>query len=238
MTSGRIQKIISSAGICSRRQAEKLLLDKRIKVNGAIANLGDQANLNFDHIVIDDLPISPLKTSPRVYLLNKPSGYLSSCSDPYGRPTVLNLLPKTYRKGIYPVGRLDLQSTGALILTNLGELALRLTHPRYAHTKTYQVLIKGNLSSAQLSKWRNGLSLDGKLTKPAEIEIIKSQRDQTLLKVILSEGRNRQIRRVVEKLGSFVIELKRVSISNFSLDGLPEGAWRTIEKNEWTQILK
>ena len=138
MTKERLQKIIASSGLCSRRQAERFILENRVSINGKIARLGDKGDTNIDKIFVDETRLFEDKYK-RVFLINKPIGVISSCHDQYGRSTVLNVLPKLIRKGIYPIGRLDINSRGALILTNHGELTLKLTHPKYKHEKAYLV---------------------------------------------------------------------------------------------------
>jgi pseudouridine synthase len=169
-------------------------------------------------------------------LLNKPQGVICSCSDPQGRKTVLDLIPRPMRRGLHPVGRLDSDSRGALLLTNQGAITLQLTHPRYAHQKTYQVQVKGRPTATTLNLWRNGVELDGIPTQPTEIVLIKEERYQSLLKVILREGRNRQIRRVANVLGHPVLDLQRTAISSIDLGSLPEGRWRELTRSEWSAI--
>ncbi len=232
----RLQKLIASTGLCSRRKAEDLLRKGRVTVNGNISTLGDKADPQIDDIAVDGRKIY-FNQSPRVYLVNKPSGVISSCYDPIGRKTVLELLPKQKRLGIYPVGRLDINSRGAILLTNNGELSLKLTHPRYSHRKVYLVWISGEISSQSLYRWRNGLILDGLSTKPADVEVLRTIPGKTCLKVILTEGRNRQIRRVSELLGHNVVDLKRIAIAHLSLGNLDEGSWRELSPQEWNAIL-
>ena len=185
---------------------------------------------------LDGIPIN--RREPyKVVLINKPKGIISSCYDSHGRKTVLSLIPLTLRKGLHLAGRLDLESRGAIILSNHGELTLELTHPRYCHTKTYEVWIKGKPNERSLNKWRSGLLLDNKMTKEAQIDLLYHSKEKSLIKVILKEGRKRQIRRVAEELGYPVIDLKRTEISNIKLNGLNEGEWRILNKSEWQPIL-
>ena len=232
----RLQKIIGAAGICSRRRAEELILAKRVFVNNKLASLGDKADEQIDVIKIDEY-IIPKVNKSKVILLNKPAGIVCSCNDNQGRKTVLDLLPNTLRQGMYPIGRLDMYSRGAIILTNNGFLTLQLTHPRYKHTKTYKVLIKGRPNKEVLQKWKNGVIIDGKKTKEAKIFVMKNLQNKTLLEVEISEGRNRQIRKIGSKLGHEVIDLQRTKIANIKLDGLKEGNWRSLDKIEWQYLL-
>ena len=231
----RLQKLIAAAGVCSRRHAEDLLREGRVKVNQVTAGLGDQADPNIDRIEVDGRPLSQ-PSSPKLILLNKPPGVISSCSDPQGRQTVLDLIPKSLRRGLHPVGRLDGDSRGALLLTNQGAITLQLTHPRYSHPKTYKVQVRGKPTTTALNRWCNGVELDGIPTQPAEVSLLKQGANQTLLKVILREGRNRQIRRVAEALGHPVLDLQRTAIASIDLGSLPEGHWRELTRSEWTSI--
>ena len=185
---------------------------------------------------MDGVPLISVQ-EPRVFLLNKPVGVICSCRDPQGRATVLDCLPHQERSGLHPVGRLDADSRGALLLTDQGELTLRLTHPRYNHAKTYRVLVRGIPSSQVLRRWREGLLLDGRLTRPARVSCLRSRGASSLLEVELKEGRNRQIRRVAELLGHPVIDLQRVAIDGIRLDDLAEGCWRRLDAREWSTIL-
>jgi 23S rRNA pseudouridine2605 synthase len=216
----RVHKILSRLGIASRRQAEKMILAGRVRLNGSVVHLGQTADSNQDLLEIDGKAI-PLDLRPRlVYLLlNKPAGVICTCHDPQDRTTVLDLLPDRLKQGqgIHPVGRLDVESTGALILTNDGALTLRLTHPRYHLPKTYRVWIEGNPPNAKLDLWRNGLILSGKKTLPAKIKVLQRKEEETLLEVVLNEGRNRQIRRVAEELGYQVKALRRTAIGPICL---------------------
>ena len=231
MNKVRLQKIISEAGICSRRKAEALLIAKRVTINGKKAELGDKADPNVDEIYVDDYKVQNI-LQETVILLNKPIGVISTCNDPQGRITVLDLLPEERRKGLYPVGRLDLDSRGAILLTNNGDLTLKLTHPSYSHSKTYRVIVEGLPSSHTLKKWREGVMLNGKRTLKASIKFIQSNQSKSMLEVILREGRNRQIRKVGALLGHPVIDLQRIAIGNIQLENLKEGNWRELNKNE------
>lgn len=237
----RIQKILSQWGIASRRQAEQLILNGQVMVNGQPATLGQKANPDCDCITVDGKEIKQASRPQFIYLLiNKPFGVVSTCEDPQGRPKVLDLLPEELRRGqgIHPVGRLDLESTGALILTNDGELTFQLTHPSHELGKTYQVLVKGHPSLETLNKWRQGVILSGKTTLPAQVKLIDADgNSQTLLEIVISEGKNRQIRRVAELLGHPVIKLHRIAIGPISLnvlnqDQLAPGQYRHMKQQE------
>ena len=232
----RLQKLMSAAGHCSRRQAEELLRQGRVEVNGRTAGLGDQADPEIDQICVDGSPLAK-NTTERVLLLNKPPGVISSCHDPQGRETVLDLIPPDLRQGLHPVGRLDADSRGALLLSNQGELTLKLTHPRYAHSKTYRVTLSGTPSRSRLQRWRQGVELDGSRTLPASVTLLHSQGDHSVLEVILREGRNRQIRRIASLLGHTVLDLQRVAIGGLALGSIEEGCWRELSRQEWRRLI-
>ena len=232
----RVQKIISSAGVCSRRNAEYLVNQGRIKINGKTALIGDKADPILDKIFIDDKRLS-FHNKTIVLLLNKPTGFITSCNDQFGRKTVLDLIPKDLNLRLHPIGRLDKDSRGALLLTNNGELTLRLTHPRYLHSKTYKVLVKGNPNKNTIHKWQQGILLDSKRSLEANVELLEKYPKKSLLRVVIKEGRNRQIRRVAAQLGHPVIDLQRIAIGKIKLNGLAEGDWREINDEEWENIL-
>ena len=234
--SERVQKILSQWGVASRRQAEQLILSGRVQLNGAVAHLGQKADLNYDRLEVDGVAIQPHDRPSFLYLLlNKPIGVVSTCSDPQKRRTVLDLLPPHLHQGLHPVGRLDVDSTGALLLTNDGELTFHLTHPRYHIPKTYRVVVQGHPSTSVLSQWQQGVVLDDRVTQPASVEVLERQNERTVLEVVLREGRNRQIRRVAEQLGHSVLHLHRTAIGDLQLTGaatLPPGAYRSLENQE------
>ena len=236
----RLQKILSQWGIASRRQAEKLIFDGRVQLNGTIAQLGQKANPAIDLIQVDGRSIGPSNRPTAIYiLLNKPFGVVSTCRDPQGRSTVLDLLPSSLRhdQGIHPVGRLDVDSTGALLLTNDGQLTFNLTHPRHQTPKIYRVLVQGRPNAASLQQWRQGIVLSGQKTLPAQVKIVEQPfRNQTLLEISLWEGRNRQIRRVAEQLGHPVLKLHRIAIGPVELQTLPSGQHRFLDPGEITSL--
>ena len=236
MTRQRLQKLMAAAGLCSRRTAEAWIEAGRVNVDGQVASLGDQADPDSQVIQVDGRPLCP-RREPTVLLINKPAGVISTCRDPRGRSTVLDLLPRQLRQGLHPVGRLDADSRGALLLTDQGELTLRLTHPRFDHAKTYRVWVEGTPLDTTLQRWRRGVSLDGTRTRSAEVRVLQRRSERTLLEVVLLEGRNRQIRRVADLLGHPVLDLQRVAISGLRLGPLPEGRWRHLSRGEWQSLL-
>ncbi|MFZ0409771.1 MAG: pseudouridine synthase [Cyanobium sp.] len=233
MASERLQKLMAAAGFCSRRRGEELLRQGRVRVNGQRAQLGDQADLNQDRIEVDGQPLAAPAASLTL-LLNKPLGVLSTCHDPHGRTTVLDLLPAELRRGLglHPVGRLDADSRGALLLSNDGDLTLRLTHPRYGHGRTYRAWVRGRPERAVLDQWRAGVALDGQASQPVQLSVLEHDGDATLLELVLREGRNRQIRRTAGLLGHPVLDLKRIAIGCLALADLPEGRWRRLQPGE------
>ncbi|WP_025782590.1 pseudouridine synthase, partial [Candidatus Synechococcus spongiarum] len=173
----------------------------------------------------------------RTLLLHKPPGVLCTRRDPQGRPTVLDLLPPAAGEGLYPVGRLDRDSEGALLLTNDGDLALRLTHPRHGHSKTYRVWLAGVPSADRLAAWRSGLVLDGRRTRPARIELEHRSPMGSCLRIVLREGRNRQIRRIADQLGHPVRRLQRLAIGGLALGSLASGSWRWLKTHDHDLLL-
>jgi 16S rRNA pseudouridine516 synthase len=237
MAAERLQKLIAAAGLCSRRRAEELLRAGRVQVNGQVAQLGERADPSHDRIAIDGRPLQA-PAAPLLLLLNKPPGVLSSCHDPRGRTTVLDLLPPALAAGtgLHPVGRLDADSRGALLLTNQGDLTLRLTHPRYGHSKIYRVWVEGRPSTATLQHWADGVPLAEGPSLPVALTLLRQQERQTLLELRMGEGRNRQIRRTAELLGHPVLDLRRVAIGPLELADLPEGGWRHLDRREWQAL--
>ena len=236
MTRQRLQKLMAAAGLCSRRKAEQWLEDGRVSVDGCRASLGDQADPELQEIRVDGRRLE-LPRDPTVLLLNKPVGVISTCHDPRGRSTVLELLPKHLRRGLHPVGRLDADSRGALLLTDQGALTLQLTNPRYDHAKTYRVWVEGDPGPDTLQRWRQGLMLEGVRTRPARVECLQRRSQRCLLEVVLQEGRNRQIRRVAALLGHPVLDLQRVAIAHLRLGSLAEGRWRRLNAEEWGPLV-
>jgi pseudouridine synthase len=234
VASERLQKLMAAAGLCSRRRAEELLRDGRVLLNGRVAQLGDRADPSCDDIRLDGRPLRAA-APPQLILLNKPPGVLSSCHDPQGRAIVLDLLPPELARGqgLHPVGRLDAESRGALLLSNDGALTLRFTHPRYQHRKTYRVWVQGTPSTDTLARWARGVPLDGRPSQPVTVRQLDSHRGDSLLELVLREGRNRQIRRTAELLGHPVRDLQRVAIGGIALGALPEGRWRRVDRQEW-----
>ena len=227
----RLQKIISQAGIASRRAAEKMIEEGRVTVDGVVASLGVQADVNSQTICVDGEPIG--KAEEHVYfLLNKPKGYISTAKDDRGRKTVLDLLPEVGER-IYPVGRLDNGTEGLLLLTNDGELCNHLMHPRYGVEKTYRVVCDGTLSATEIATLTNGVQLDDGMTAPAKVaNIRRSTTGGTAFSITIHEGRNRQIRRMLEAVGHRTLRLKREAYGPLKLGELKPGEWRYLSEAE------
>lgn len=226
----RLQKILSQAGYGSRRSCEKLIAEGRVAINTQTADLGDQADPEKDQITLDGIPITSAEKI-RYLMLHKPKGVLSTVSSPDKRPTVRSLIDQPGR--LYPVGRLDLESEGLILMTNDGVLTHQLTHPSFEHEKEYRVLVTPRPGEHQLSAWRSGLILDdGSCTQPAEVWVEHNQEAGSWLGVILKEGKKRQLRRMAESTGLRIKRLIRIRISSLELDGLLPGEWRELSKNE------
>jgi 23S rRNA pseudouridine2605 synthase len=234
-TATRLQKLLSQWGITSRRHAEALIRAGRVQVNGEVACLGQKADPDQDEVALDGKIISPHNRPELSYLLmNKPKGVLSTCDDPWGRPTVMDLITQANRAiaGLHPVGRLDADSTGALLITNDGALTFRLTHPRHHVPKTYRVRVMGQPTLMTLKRWQKGIMLAEKRTLPAQVTPLKATQNATDLEIVLVEGRNRQIRRVADQLGHPVITLHRSAIGPIQVDDISPGDVRDLTKDE------
>lgn len=228
----RLQKVLAHAGVASRRASEELIEQGRVSVNGQIVTqLGTKVDPQQDVIKVDGRPLAKLAGQPTYIILNKPVNVLSAASDERGRRTVLDLVDAPER--VYPVGRLDLYSEGLILLTNDGDLAEKLTHPGHQVEKEYHVLVAGRLSIETLARWRaGGVEIEGRPTTAAVVERMKIEGDNTWLKIILTEGRKRQIREVARALGHPVKWLRRVRIGPIQLGQLKPGRWRHLTPAE------
>jgi pseudouridine synthase len=230
----RLQKILARAGFGSRRSCEELILGRRVSVNGQVAQLGQKADPGRDRIMVDGKPVR-VEQDFTYLAFHKPRGVLSDeQARPGHPPSVMDLVapPGHY----HAVGRLDLDSEGLILLTDDGELTNLLTHPRYEHTKEYRVDVEGHPEDETLQRWRQGLFLDDQRTAPAEVSILSRKQDHTWLRVVLREGRKRQIRRVAAKLGHPVRRLIRVRIGPVHLGDLKPGEWRPLSERELEQL--
>ncbi len=228
----RLQKILSACGVASRRQAEQMLKEGRVMVNGKIASLGDQAELEEDHIQVDGVALKAPKDHTYL-MLHKPRGYVTTLSDEKGRKTVNDLI-QGCGKRVYPVGRLDLNSEGLLLLTDDGALAYHLMHPSHEVEKQYLVWVQGDIKKA-LPILRGTLFLDGVRLSPAKVQVQKKG-ETTLLAIGIHQGKNRQVRRMCAMAGLHVTRLKRIAIGKLRLGKLEKGSWRTLTSEEITYL--
>ncbi len=217
--------MLARAGLASRRQAEELIADGRVSVNGTVARLGRRVDVARDRVEVDGAPV-PVRPGLVYYLLNKPAGVVSTAADPEGRPTVVALVPDVPR--VFPVGRLDVATEGLLLLTNDGELAQHLTHPRFGVDKEYVAQVEGHPSPAALRMLREGVELDDGRTAPARVAAMAPD----TLRIVIHEGRNRQVRRMCDAVGHPVRRLVRIRIGPLTDRRLPPGAWRPLTASE------
>jgi 23S rRNA pseudouridine2605 synthase len=231
----RINRILSQAGLASRRKADEIIRTGRVMVNGNIVReLGVKAKWGEDSIKLDGKEIP--KPSERIYLLlNKPFGYISSLNDPQGRPVITDLI-KDVPQRIYPVGRLDFDSLGLLLLTNDGDFSHRLTHPRYHIPKTYKVTVHGTVSEETIDKLRNGIELEDGFSSTAKAALVKKSGGRSVLRITVYEGRNRLIRRMVEAVGHKAIQLIRTGFGSLELGSLKIGKYRRLEPDEIREL--
>ena len=231
MPEERLQKALARLGVSSRRAAEKLILDGRVKVNGKVVGvLGTKVDPEKDKIEVDGQKKAAVP--PLLYvLLYKPSGYITSVKDEKGRRTVFELL-RGIEERVYPVGRLDYGSSGVLLLTNDGELTNRLLHPAYEVQKTYRMEVEGEVAKSELALLRAGVRLEDGLTAPAKVQTLKFKDGRTTLEITIHEGRNRQVRRMLEAVGHSVRWLQRTGFASLTLAGLTPGQWRYLTAEE------
>ncbi len=247
----RLQKVMAQWGVASRRHSEALIRDGKVRVNGVVAQVGQKVDPNCDQIEVEGQSLTRChQPKPTYILIHKPREVVSTCDDPWGRQTVLELLPSQLQQaqGLHPVGRLDQDTTGALLLTNDGDLTYQLTHPKHHIDKTYCVWLHGKISNVKINQWRKGVFLDGRITLPARITRIlpipalpdDTNAHQVLLsclQIILIEGRKRQIRRIAKQLGHEVFHLHRTHIGPIGLNtenggDLAPGTWRHLTPDE------
>ncbi len=230
----RLQKHLSTCGIASRRKAEELIEQGKVKVNGRIATLGDKVDPKRDKVTVRGKTV--VAVNEKVYImLNKPRGYVTTMKDEYDRKCV-NDLVKDVGVKVFPVGRLDRDSEGLLIMTNDGELANSITHPSKHVNKTYRVTVGGAVNDEQIAKLSDGILLDGRKTQPCDVFVVERKPDRTMLNFIIHEGRNRQIRRMCEAVGLEVLRLKRLEIAGVKLGGLKLGSWRPLNEREMVRL--
>ena len=237
MAEQRIQKVLSDQGICSRRAAERMIAEGRVKVNGRPVSLGDKMDPDFDKVSIDGKNQRIVRKRKYIYImLHKPRGYITTASDERGRKTVMDLVADVGRR-VYPVGRLDKDSEGLLLLTDDGAFANLLTHPSGGVGKLYRVTVRPRATEEQIVRMSSGVVLDdGVKTAPAVIHVAADEPGRTVLEMTLFEGRNREIRRICEAVGLEVIRLKRSAEGPVKLGMLPPGAWRELKRSEVTAL--
>lgn len=231
----RLQKILADAGVASRRASEQLIVAGRVTVNGKVVNqLGAKADPTHDKISVDG---DPVKVKRKIYLaLHKPRGFLSTKNDPEGRDRIMDLIPAEW-SNVYPVGRLDRDSEGLLFLTNDGDFCLRLTHPRYQVRKVYVVTVAGRFEPDWLGKLRKGVEHEGEVLKAAFGRIVSSNNTTSVLELVLTEGKNHEVRRMMEVLELEVIRLVRIQIGPVKIGSLKPGRWRTLTAPEIKTLL-
>lgn len=230
----RLQKHLSECGIASRRKAEELIENKKVRVNGRIASLGDKVDPVRDKVTVSGKNV--IAQNKKVYImLHKPRGFVTTVSDELGRKCVTDLV-KDVGVRVFPVGRLDKDSEGLLFLTNDGEFANNLTHPSKHVNKTYRTTVKGEVDDEKIVRLTEGVEIDGKKTLPCECFVAERKHDRTVLIFIIHEGRNRQIRKMCEAVGLTVIRLKRTEIAGVKMGMLPQGKWRDLNEREMKRL--
>lgn len=233
----RLQKFLARAGVASRRASEELIASGRVSVNGEVVReMGTKIDPACAVVELDGARVTPPEERV-VLMLNKPAGYLSAMSDAHGGRCVSELVPTDRFAGLFPVGRLDKDTTGLLLFTNDGELGNALIHPRHHVPKTYRALVSGQVGERALETLRSGVVLEDGLTQPAEVELLERQPKHTLLEITIYEGRNRQIRRMGEAVGHPVRKLERIALGPLSLSDLEAGTWRLLSEEEHRALL-
>ncbi len=230
----RINKFLAEKGIASRRHADEMIAAGRITVNGKVATLGENVE-ETDEVCLDGNPISCTEKQEKFYIMNKPKGVICTVSDDRGRKTVMDLLPPDAGR-VFPVGRLDYETEGLLLLTNDGDTAYRLTHPTNEIPKTYMARIEGTMTEKDLNRIRSGIELDGVMTKKCKAHIVETNKAYTKVHITITEGKNRQVRRMFEAIGRNVEFLKRISIGKLKLSGLDRGEVRSLTEEEIAYI--
>lgn len=231
----RLQKFMARCGVASRRKSETIIEEGRVRVNGSIVTeLGIKIDKDDDIIEVDDKKIQ-LEEDYVYILLNKPVGYITTVEDEFGRKKVLDLL-EDIEKRVYPVGRLDYDTSGFLLLTNDGDLAYKLTHPKYEVDKKYIARVEGIPCESKLEQFRTGLEIEDYVTSKAKVRIVNKSKKNSDLEVIIHEGRNRQVRKMCAKIGHPVLKLKRIEMGEVKLGNLKEGRWRHLTSKEVTAL--
>ncbi len=231
----RLQKMLADCGVASRRKAEELIIAGKVQVNGRTAQVGDKADPAHDYVTVEGRPVQPVKE--KVYLmLHKPRGFITTMSDEMDRKCVAELVSDVPGR-VYPVGRLDRDSEGLLLMTNDGAFANAMTHPSRHVPKVYRVTVRPGVTEAQLTQMSVGMEIDGRMTAPAGVKVLEQKADRVVLEIILHEGRNRQIRNMCEQLGLEVARLKRVAVGSVRLGMLQPGQYRALTKEEVKSLM-
>lgn len=231
----RINKYLANCGVASRRGADQLILDGVVKINGKVCQPGDEVNIGSDSVSVNGKLVSAVKKYD-YYIMNKPKGYVCTVKDDKGRKTVMDLLPPSAKR-LFPVGRLDYDTEGLLILTNDGDLTFKLTHPKNEVPKTYLVRTEKPVSDEDVNKLRSGVYIDGVKTKKCNVRLIESTKTGSKLHITISEGRNRQVRKMFEAVNNSVDFLKRIKIGDLTLSGLDRGQVRQLRPVEVDYLL-
>lgn len=234
----RLQKFMAEQGVASRRKSEDLIRAGKVKVNGHIAEIGMKINPRKDLVTVGKQKLTNVKNRKMVYImLNKPRGYVTTVSDELGRKTVMDLLPD-FGCRIYPVGRLDKDSEGLLLLTNDGSFTNCMTHPSHEYAKVYRVTVRPSVNDEILFNLRNGIEIDGRKTAPCEVTVLTEEKNRVVLEFILHEGRNRQIRKMCESQGLEVARLKRISVGPIKLGMLKQGDYKELSEQDVKKLLR
>ncbi len=231
----RLQKFLSECGVASRRKAEDLIASGKVKVNGRVATIGDKINPKKDSVTVFGKKVIKVKKNTYI-MLHKPRGFITTLSDEMGRKCVAQLVEDVGTR-VYPVGRLDRDSEGLLLLTDDGEFANAMTHPAKHVPKTYRVTVRPSITEDQITALTTGIEIDGRMTLPSEVRVIRRQEGRVVLEIIIYEGRNRQIRKMCETLGLEVARLKRTQIGSVKLGMLKQGDWRNLTEEEVHKLM-
>lgn len=227
----RLNKFMSSCGVASRRRCDEIISEGRVRVNAVVVKkMGIKINPETDIVAVDGRPIR-LKGDLVYYMMNKPVGYITSVKDPQGRKTVMELLP-AINKRVYPVGRLDYNTSGLLLFTNDGEITQKLMHPSFEFGKTYMVVIKGDITEQELQKLRDGVDIGDFVTSKAEVKKISNLNNQSNIQITIHEGKNRQVRRMFKAINKSIVELSRIALGKLTLKGLKVGEVRELSEEE------
>lgn len=233
----RLQKYIAMSGLASRRAAESMIDEGRVKVNGKTVNeQGVKVEIGADDVSVDGKPIK-IRDKKYYIMLNKPVGYVSTVKDQFDRPAVTDIIKKDLDARIFPVGRLDYDTEGLLLMTNDGDFTYRVTHPKFKMDKTYIAVIKGGITISGLNQLRRGVKIEDYTTSPAEVKILDAYDGHTRLEITIHEGKNRQVRKMFEAVGCKVAALQRIKIGTVELGNLPLGRWRHLTSHEVTYLM-